>query len=194
MEPTGTGKNLSNGSVGRDKGALQYLPVGLFGSTVAISGLSIAWSQASAIFGLSKDVGTGIAILAWSMYMFLIILYVTKIIKYPEAVKKELSNPVAGNFLGTFFISTVLLGSVTVPFSLDLARGVWIAGAAGGSVFMYKLTSRLFRGQLSILDTEPPALIPGLVLLNAVVAGSRMEFKWGREAELILFSVGIVYV
>ncbi len=177
------------------KSSLQYLPVGLFGSTVAISGLSIAWNQASVLFELPGSIAIAIAILAWAMYILLISLYITKIIRYPEAVKKELTNPVTGNFLGTFFISTVLLSAVTIPFSLDLARIVWIAGTTGGSIFMYILTSRLFKGQLSILDAEPPSLIPGLTLLNAVIAGTRMEFGWlGKEINLILFSVGIVYV
>ncbi len=32
------------------QGSLQYLPVGLFGSTVSMAGLSIAWDQASVLF------------------------------------------------------------------------------------------------------------------------------------------------
>lgn len=176
------------------KGTLQYLPVGLFGSTVAIAGLSIAWTQAAKIFSLPTGIGTFIGILAWLMYLLLVILYLLKIISYPDAVKKELLNSVTGNFLGTFFISTVLLGAVTISFSLTFGRIVWVCGAVGGAVFMYELTARLFKGQLNVVDTEPPALIPGLVLLNAVVAGQKMGFAWTKEANLILFSIGIVYV
>jgi len=174
---------------------LQYLPVGLFGSTVAISGLALAWKQSSALFGAPPVIATAITVVAWIAFLLLMGSYITKMIRYPEKVRLELNNPIAANFLGTFFISAVLIASLTVPFSLTLARGVWIVGAIGGLVFMFVLTSRLYRGQLKITDAVPPTLIPGLTVLNTATAGAAMKWGWfTQEFDLILFSLGIVYV
>jgi tellurite resistance protein len=177
------------------KGSLQYLPVSIFGSTVAISGLSITWNQASALFGLPIVAAIVIGIVAWICYLFLLLLYLTKIFRYPQKVKDELTHPVMAHSLGTFFISAVLLAEVTIPFSLSFGRMMWMAGTAGGFVFLYALTARLLKGQLSAGDVLPPVLIPGLTALNAANTGAGMQFgNWGKEADLILFSVGIVYV
>lgn len=174
---------------------LQYLPVGLFGSTVALAGLGIAWKQSSALFGAPPVISNVITIITWIAFILLIISYVTKMVKYPEKVRAELNNPIAANFLGTFFISAVLIASLTVPVSLPLARTVWIIGAIGGLVFMFVLTSRLYRGQLKITDAVPPTLIPGLTVLNTATAGAAMKWGWfTQEFDLILFSLGIVYV
>jgi len=174
---------------------IQYLPVGLFGSTVALAGLGIAWKQSTALFGAPPIISLAITVVTCIAFMLLVIGYLTKMVKYPDKVRTELNNPVAANFLGTFFISAVLIASLIVPFFLTLARSVWIIGAIGGLVFMFVLTSRLYRGHLKITDAVPPTLIPGLTVLNTATAGAVMKWGWfTHEFDLILFSLGIVYV
>jgi tellurite resistance protein len=176
-------------------GPLQYLPVGLFGATVAISGLAIAFKQSAALFGLPLILGTVTAFIGWGAFLLLTICYAIKYVLYPKKVKAELTHPIQANFLGTFFISAVLLAGLAAPFSLLLARVTWIAGTVGGLIFMYTLTSRLFRGDLNVLDAVPPTLIPGLTVLNAASAGVAMKFGWfGNEVDTIMFSLGIAYV
>jgi tellurite resistance protein len=174
---------------------IQYLPVGLFGATVALSGLGIAWKQSTALFGAPPVIANAVTLLTWIAFLCLIVGYATKMIRFPEKVKAELNNPVVANFLGTFFISAVLLASLTVPISLTIARFVWTIGAIGGLIFMFILTSRLYRGDLKITDAVPPTLIPGLTVLNTATAGAAMKWGWfTHEFDLILFSLGIVYV
>ena len=174
---------------------LQYLPVGLFGETVAISALSIEWRQATLLFGAAPGIPVVIGIIAIAIFILLTVLYLLKIIKYPSSVKNELSHPVFGNFAGTFFISAILIATIIVPFSLSIGRVIWLAGTAGGVGFMYLLTVRMFNGNIDILNAVPPILIPGLVVLNAATSGVGMHFgSWGKEADLILFSFGIIPV
>lgn len=174
---------MLNQDIKKTDNPLQYLPVGLFGSTVAIAGLAIAFKQSSGLFGLSPLFGTTTAIVGWIVFLLLCGCYAFKYIRFPEIVKAELKHPVQANFLGTFFISAVLLAELAVPVSLTLARIMWGAGTAGGLIFMYILTSRLFRGDLNVLDAVPPTLIPGLTVLNAATAGIAMKFGW-FETEL----------
>lgn len=99
--------------------SLQYLPVGLFGSTVAIAGLAIAFKQAKSIFGFPEFLGVIIAKLGWFVFLLLTFFYALKFIVFPLKVKEELKHPVQANFLGTFFISAVLLAGLAVPYSID---------------------------------------------------------------------------
>ena len=173
---------------------LQHLPVGLFGSTVALSGLSIAWKTSAALFGAPIMVSKYIGFLGWTVFILLIIGYLYKIIMFPYKVKAELTHPVKANFLGTFFISAVLLSTLAAPYSLLLARISWIIGTFGGIIFVYILTVRLFKGSINSLDLVPPVLIPGLTILNAVTAHASVDLGWeSKEMDTILFSVGIMY-
>lgn len=182
-------------NIQKKENALQYFPVGLFGSTVALAGLGIAFKQSAVIFGLPKELGTIVAVLGWCVFLLLIVCYGIKFVRYPDKVMAELKHPVQANFLGTFFISAVLLAGLAVPYCLLLAQITWLAGALGGLVYMYVLTSRLFRGDLNVLDAVPPTLIPGLTVLNAATTGISMGFGWfGDEIDTIMFSLGIAYV
>jgi tellurite resistance protein len=175
--------------------SVQYLPVGLFGSTVAMADLSIAWKAGAVTFGLPVVISAAIGILTAAMFVLLLSLYIIKLIRYHEAAKKELMHPVTAHFMGTLFISAVLLAVVAVPFSLAVARILWCCGTVGGMAFIYVLMGRLYKGQLDPKDAVPPVLIPGLTVLNAANAGRAMQFgMWGNEVNGVLFSFGVVYV
>ena len=174
---------------------LQYLPVSLFGSTVALAGGAIGWRQAVILFGASPLVSNSAGIFAWTVFLLLSAGYLYKFINYRSAVIAELTSPVAANFLGTFFISAVLLSTVAAPFILPLARVTWFAGTAGGIIFMYRLTKRLYKGELKVLDLVPPVLIPGLTVLNAVFTRVNLKFAWWDTAgDMPLFAIGFVFV
>jgi tellurite resistance protein len=167
----------------------------LFGSTVALSGLAIAWKLSVPLFGVPIVVGNIIGVFAWFVFLLLITCYVYKIVVFPDSVKTELTHPVTANFLGTFFISAVLLSALAASHSLLLARITWLTGTFGGVFFVCLLTIRLFKGHSNCLDLVPPVLIPGLTLLNAVSAHSSINLGWwSREADQMLFAIGIVYV
>ena len=175
--------------------SLQYLPVGLFGSTVAMADLSIAWKAGAVTFGLPTVISAAIGILTAAMFVLLLSLYILKLIRYHEAAKAELLDPITEHFLGTLFISAVLLGVVAVPFSLAVARILWCCGTVGGMAFIYVLMGRLYKGRLNPESAVPPVLIPGLTVLNAANAVRAMQFGiWGNEINGILFSFGIAYV
>src|SRR6202012_522568 len=94
---------------------LQFLPVGLFGSTVAIAGLANALKQGTALFGLPAFLAAYVTAACWVLFLLLLIGYSIKSILYRRKVAEELAHPVTANFLGTFFISAILLAGLSVP-------------------------------------------------------------------------------
>jgi len=175
-------------------GRVAQLPVALFGSTVALGGLANAFKQGHSLYGIPASWGTVTTLSCWLLFIILIICYTIKWLRYPDKVKEELAHPVTAHFAGTFFISAVVLAGLTVSFSMPLARIVWLSTTIGGFIFLYVLTSRLYKGSLAAADAVPPALIPGLTVLNAATAESSMQFGvGGSQADSFLFSAGIVY-
>ena len=181
-------------TIDKPNGTLASFPVGMFGSTVAIAGLSNAFKLGHSLFGIPASWEVITTAICWLIFILLIVAYALKWFYFPAKVTDELTHPVTAHFAGTFFISAVLLAGLTVNFSMASARIVWIAGTNGGLIFMYVLTSRLFKGRLAVTDAVPAILIPGLTVLNAATSGASINFNSsGSQTDSFLFSLGIIY-
>jgi tellurite resistance protein len=181
-------------TIDKPTGALASFPVAMFGSTVAIAGLANAFKLGHPLFGIPASWEIITTAICWLIFILLIIAYALKWIHYPAKVTDELTHPVTAHFAGTFFISAVLMAGLTINFSMPSARIVWIAGTSGGLIFIYVLTSRLFKGRLADTDAVPAILIPGLTVLNAATSGASMNFNsYGSQTDSFLFSLGIIY-
>ena len=58
------------------------------------------------------------------------ILIISKLVLYPNDIKKDLKNPVIASNSGTFSMSLMLLSTYLSPFIPSIAYGVWILGVA----------------------------------------------------------------
>ena len=105
---------------------LDYLPVGLFGSVMGLTGLSVAWRLAQAQYGTPGWVPQVIAATAALAFVSLLAGYGIKLATAPEAVRAEFRHPIAGNLFGTVPISLLLLPIVVAPYLRLLARALWV--------------------------------------------------------------------
>ena len=113
------------------KWQFDYLPVGLFGSVMGLTGLSVAWRLAHARYGVPLWAADGVAVVAAAAFILVTCGYLAKLATAPGAVIVEFRHPIAGNLFGTFLISLLLLPILLAPFSLLAAQVMWGAGAVG---------------------------------------------------------------
>ncbi len=99
-----------------------YLPVGLFGSVMDLTGLSVAWRLAHAPYGVSIWAADAVAAVAVAAFIVITCAYLVKLATAPGAVLAELRHPIAGNLFGTFLISLLLLPIILAPFGLLAAQ------------------------------------------------------------------------
>ena len=121
---------------------LEYLPVGLFGSVMGLTGLGVAWRLAQARYGAPGWVADFFSAIAVIAFVALCLGYAVKLLKASDAVRAELRHPIAGNMFGTFWVSLLLLPIVVAPVNLTLARALWVIGTVGMFVFAWALVSR----------------------------------------------------
>ena len=169
---------------------MQYLPVNLFASVMGISGLSLAWRQASRQFGTSPLVDGAIGAIALAIFALLCLAYAAKAMLHPQAVRNEFRHPIAGNFFGTASIAVLLVSSVVAPFSAAASEALWVLGAATTIALAFTLVSRLLRGKVDAGHALPAWLIPGVATLDIVVAGGTVPTAWARELNLFSLAVG----
>jgi tellurite resistance protein len=149
---------------------LEYLPVGLFGSVMGLTGLSVAWRLAHMRYGVPARIADAIGIIAVVTFVALTIGYLVKLATATEAVKSEFRHPVAGNLFGTLLISLLLLPIILAPVSLRLAQGMWIVGAIGMFAFAWMIVTRWMSDRQQVAHATPAWIVPVVGLLDVPLA------------------------
>ena len=150
--------------------AVDYLPVGLFGSVMGLTGLSVAWRLAHAQFGAPEWISQAIGAIAVIVFVALVIGYGGKVVTAPNAVKAEFRHPIAGNLFGTILISLLLLPIVVAPVALRLAQGLWVLGALGMFAFAWMIVTRWMSDRQQVAHATPAWIIPVVGLLDVPLA------------------------
>ena len=116
---------------------LDYLPVGLFGSVMGVTGLSVAWRLAHVRYGAPEEIALAIAAVALVTFVLTVAGYSIKLATAFRAIRQEFRHPIAGNLFGTVLISILQPPIVLAPFALPVAQIMWIVGAAGMFFFAW---------------------------------------------------------
>ena len=149
---------------------LEYLPVGLFGSVMGLTGLSVAWRLAHARYGAPEWMALAIAALAVLAFLLVAAGYLVKLVTAFAVVRSEFRHPIAGNLFGTVLISLLLLPIVLEPFAHRLAQGLWVAGAAGMIIFAFLIVTRWMSDRQQVAHATPAWIIPVVGLLDVPLA------------------------
>jgi tellurite resistance protein len=152
---------------------LDYLPIGLFGSVMGLTGLSVAWHLAQMHFGgpaWMRTVAPAIGLTAIATFVLLAACYTVKLATAFDAVKAEFRHPIAGNLFGTPIISILLLPIVLAPYSLTLARVLWAVGAVAMTLFAWMIVNRWMSDRQQVAHATPAWIIPLVGMLDVPLA------------------------
>lgn len=156
-------------------GTLSYLPVALFGSTMGLTGLALAWRMAHAHFGAPAWVGSTLGAVAVLAFVALAVAYAIKALSGFAAVRAEFNHPIAGNMFGTPLISLLLLPLLLADISLPLARAVWIVGAVGMTVFAWLIVSRWISVRQQLAHATPAWIVPVVGMIDIPLAAPALQ-------------------
>jgi tellurite resistance protein len=150
---------------------LDYLPVGLFGSVMGLTGLSVAWHFAQQRYGAPPLISETIGWTAVAAFIAITLGYAVKLATAPHAVLIEFRHPIAGNLFGTFLISLLLLPIFLAHISLPLAQAMWVTGAILMFAFAWMIVSRWIGApQQQVAHATPAWIIPVVGLLDVPLA------------------------
>lgn len=189
-----TGLRDSNAPAPDAKGRLTYLPIGLFGAIMGMTGLSLAWRLAHKIYGVPKWITEMIAVIALISFAVLFVGYMVKLVTAPKTVLAEFRHPIAGSLFGTFLISLLLTPMIMAPAYAPLARTVWVVGALGVLVFAWLMLSR-WMGQRQLLANATPAwLVPVVGVLNLPLALPGLGWQSSQAVMVVGLAIGLFFV
>ena len=99
--------DLSN-STPLTRRSISQLPINLFASVMGITGLSLAWREATRTIGLPALPGEYVGWLGTSIFLSLALGYAFKWHRHPATVAAEFAHPVQSNFFATVAIGLLL--------------------------------------------------------------------------------------
>lgn len=152
------------------KRKFEYLPVGLFGAVMGLTGLSAAWHLAQEHYGAPAWISAIIGGIAVAAFVAIGIGYLLKLATAPDAVRTEFKHPIAGNLFGTIPISLLLLPIILAPIDLGLARAVWAIGAVAMTGFAWVIVSRWMSDRQQVAHATPAWIIPMVGMLDIPLA------------------------
>ena len=170
---------------------LKNFPISWFATIMGLSGLTIAWGRAEAIFALDFAVSPVLLGLTITLFALLTALYAAKFIKYPQEVLGEFKHPVKLAFVPSFSISLLLLSIASLHSAPGLSFWLWSVGTALHlGLTLYVLSSWVHHSKYEIGHLNPAWFIPVVGNILVPVAGvhhAPADLSW------FFFSLGLFF-
>ncbi|WP_299545852.1 SLAC1 anion channel family protein [uncultured Helicobacter sp.] len=171
---------------------LMHFPIMFFASIMGVGGLSLVASKSIKVFNLTQLNGLLIALVALSAFLFCVValLYVLKILKYPNAFKKELKHPVRINFFAATSVSVLIVLMLLLPF-IPKSFGITLfyLGALLQLIFSLYVVRFWFINEMQQKMANPAWFIP--IVGNLIVPLAGMQFN--TQSYVIPFEILIFY-
>jgi tellurite resistance protein len=172
---------------------LSYLPVGLFGAVMGLTGLALAWRHAHQAFGAPAVLGQATGAIAVITFVVLAVAYGIKAAAGWSTVRAEFSHPVGGNLFGTPLISLLLLPFLLADFSLALARLAWVLGAVGMTVFAWTIVTRWLSVRHTPAQVAPAWIVPVVGMLDIPLAAPVLHWDGLHGVMVFGLAVGLFF-
>ncbi|MCJ2051035.1 SLAC1 anion channel family protein [Methylobacterium sp. J-070] len=169
------------------------MPVGLFAAVMGLTGLSVAWRLAHVRYGVPPWLGEAVGLIASAAFVAIAAGYAAKAVIAREAVRAEFRHPIAGNLFGTPLISLLLLPIPLAPFSLTLARVLWIAGALGMTLFAWLIVTRWLSDRQQAAHATPAWIVPVVGLLDVPLALPGLDLPPMQGVMIFGLAVGLFF-
>ncbi|MRW84934.1 C4-dicarboxylate ABC transporter [Pseudoduganella sp. FT26W] len=176
-----------------DSTPLSYLPVGIFGGVMGLTGLSVAWRLAHQHFGAPLWISQAIGVAAVAAFVALVVAYGVKAWTGRDAVRAEFNHPIAANLFGTPMISLLLLPFVLADYSLALARLSWVLRALGMTALAWLIVLRWMTVRQAPTHVAPAWIVPVVGMLDVPLAVPQLQWQGLHEVMVFGLAVGLFF-
>ncbi|MCB1750658.1 MAG: SLAC1 anion channel family protein [Gammaproteobacteria bacterium] len=174
-----------------DSNRLEHFPISFFAMVMGLSGLTIAWEKAQNVFHWEMGITPPLFTLTALVFAVLTVLYGVKLMRYREAVLKELHHPIKLNFFPAISISLLLLSIAVLPMSRAVSEPLWLLGTALHLLFtLYVVSVWIHHEHFEIHHLNPAWFIPVVGNVLVPVAGMPLGYV---ELSWFFFSIGLLF-
>jgi tellurite resistance protein len=173
-----------------EKNRLINFPISFFSIMLGLLGFTIANQKAVEILHLPYKISSIMIWLSVGIFSLLLIVLITKLIKYTSVVIEDYNHPIKMNFFPTIGISLIMFSIVFIEINFALARNLWIIGTIIQTIFTFSLISKwMHQDVFKITHFNPSWFIPAVG--NILIPVSGISF-YSKEISWFYFSVGFI--
>lgn len=173
------------------RGRLAHFPVTFFAVVMGLAGFSLAWLRAHVALGAPAAIGQALFWVSLAVYAGVLGTYLAKWVRYPDAVRAEVSHPIRMAFVPTASIGLLLLAAAGREIVPTLATGLWWAGVAAQLVAtLAVLTAWINRPVFAMTHVSPAWFIPVVGNLVVPLGGATLG---PTEVSWFFWSAGLVF-
>ena len=178
-------------SIGKINNRLENFPVSFFSSVMGMAGFTIAIEKAESIYNLGGLVSLALSGITMLLFLTLLGIYATKMIKHNDAVVKELHHPIKISFFPTVSISLLLLSICMLPKNAVFASAFWTLGTVLHLSFtLYVMNAWINHEHFEIHHMNPAWFIPIVGNILVPIAGVPLGYA---DISWFFFSIGLVF-
>ncbi len=170
---------------------LRHLPVTLFSAVMGLAGVAIAWRRADTLLAPPISLTPVMTAVALSVFCALVVLYLTKLARYPRDVLQDICDPRTLHALPSISIAFMLAAVLAEHQSRAAAHALWSLGACiQFGVLARAMTVWLLGRRFELAQVDPVWFFPLVGNMVAAATGANyapVELLW------FFFSVGFFF-
>lgn len=152
---------------------LARTPFAVFASVMGLGGLAAAWFQASVRLGAPQGIASALLGIAAVVWLGLVAVQIARLVSYPQAVRRELSDPFPVVFLATLSVGTLVLCAAALPLLGGAVAWVWWPAMVGHlAISVHVFGAWLARTDINLTTLSPAWFIPVVGTMVASFAGA----------------------
>ncbi len=165
------------------------LPVSFFSIAVGLLAFAGTWRVGVRLWQLPSDVAQALSLAGLASWAALLALYARKWFTHRAEAIAELQHPLQSAFAALVPVSSMLAALALIPWSRDLAIGVFAVAVAAQLALGLWLNGRMWMGGRAPELVTPAIYLPS-VAQSFVAATASAAFGW-HELGLLFFGVGL---
>ena len=172
--------------------SIAHMPISFFSVVMGLSGMTIAWEKAQHLTGIDLGFFSALLVTFTSLvFIALGIMYILKVIKFPDHVSAEFNHPVKLSFFPTISISFLLLAIAFMAVNPSIGKVLWALGTVSHLGFvLYIISSWMHQGHFKVTHMSPAWFIPAVGNVMVPIAGIPLGFV---ELSWFFFSIGMLF-
>lgn len=160
---------------------------------MGLTGLSMVWAALHLSWGVPIWISSALAVASVLAFVVIALAYAMKLITETAHALAEFRHPITVNLFATFWISLLLLPIVVSPYSIALARTMWIAGAVGMAGFSVFIVGRWLGSRHEIAHATPAWILPVVGMLDLPLAVPYLAWEALKDVMLIGLAIGLFF-
>jgi len=170
---------------------LAHFPIAFFAVTMGLFGLTLALHAAEGTVPGAAAASIAMLWASAAVLAAIAVLYAAKWVLHGREARAEWGHPVRIAFFPAISISLLLLATALLPSAPEVARAVWIAGAAAqGALTLAVVSTWIGERTFGQQHLSPAWFIPAVGNVIVPLAGAPLGFL---EISWLFFSAGLVF-